>query len=446
VAFEETGGSRSGRKLIPYTSSSLAGFGAAVLPWLADLAQRRPAAFDGKSYVAISPVTRQPRMIAGVPVGLASEGAYLGADLVPAFMNVLAVPPTVAGFADIDAWRFATLARLLACRDLTIVSVWSPTFLIGLLDVMPALADPLVRAIRDGTHGVAADPVRAREVEGALARDPIDTARLWPRLDTVSAWADGASRPYARRLAEMLPHAVLQPKGLLATEGAVTTPVSAAWPVPALTSTVLELIDAAGRAHLCDELREGACYRVVITTPGGLYRYDLGDTVRCRGHDGLLPLLEFVGRDVASDLVGEKLSEAFVSEALGAFEGAACLAPRAAAQPFYELLVEPHPGRAPPAAAAVDERLCANPQYAYARRIGQLGPLVVRPVDRLLDRHAQAELARGRRLADIKPPVLVAEPRLYDALTNEVDSGNSVFRMPFSPGYPGAGDSARRVG
>jgi hypothetical protein len=216
--------------------------------------------------------------------------------------------------------------------------------------------------------------------------------------------------------------------------------------VPALTSTVLELIDAAGRAHLCDELREGACYRVVITTPGGLYRYDLGDTVRCRGHDGLLPLLEFVGRDVASDLVGEKLSEAFVSEALGAFEGAACLAPRAAAQPFYELLVEPHPGRAPPAAAAVDERLCANPQYAYARRIGQLGPLVVRPVERLLDRHARAELVRGRRLADIKPPVLVAEPRLYDALTNEVDSGNSVFRVPFSPGYPGAGDSARRVG
>jgi hypothetical protein len=385
-------------------------------------------------------------MIAGVPVGLASEGAYLGADLAPAFMSVLAVPPSVAGLADIDAWRFATLAHLLACRDLTIVSVWSPTFLIGLLDALPALADPLVRAIRDGTHGVAADPVRAREVEGALARDPIDTARLWPRLDTVSAWADGASRPYARRLAEMLPHAVLQPKGLLATEGAVTTPVSAAWPVPALTSTVLELIDAAGRAHLCDELREGACYRVVITTPGGLYRYDLGDTVRCRGHDGLLPLLEFVGRDVASDLVGEKLSEAFVSEALGAFEGAACLAPRAAAQPFYELLVEPHPGRAPPAAAAVDERLCANPQYAYARRIGQLGPLVVRPVERLLDRHARAELVRGRRLADIKPPVLVAEPRLYDALTNEVDSGNSVFRVPFSPGYPGAGDSARRVG
>jgi hypothetical protein len=434
IAFEETGGSTSGQKLIPYTLSSLLAFRAAVLPWLANLADRRPAAFAGKAYVAISPVARRPRSIGGIPVGVGSEGAYLGADLVSAFMSVLAVPPSVAGLTDVGEWRFATLAYLLASSDLTIVSVWSPTFLIGLLDAIPGLAEPLARSVRNGTFAMPADPVRSRDVEAALARNPIDTERLWPRLDTVSAWADGASRSYAQRLAEMLPHAFLQPKGLLATESAVTTPCAASWPVPALSSAFLEFIDDAGRPLLCDELREGHSYRVVLTNPGGFYRYDLGDRLRCRGHAGPLPLLEFVGREVMSDLVGEKLSESFIGEALSPVEGAACLAPRAAAKPFYELLVEARRGgNLQRIAALVDGRLCANPQYAYARRIGQLGPVVLRTVDRLLDRYMQVQVLRGRRLAGIKPPTLIDDARIYAALTNQVDSEISAFQASYLP-------------
>jgi len=46
-----------------------------------------------------------------------------------------------------------------------------------------------------------------------------------------------------------------------------------------------------------------------MTNAGGFYRYDLGDQLLCHGYEGALPLLEFVGRDIASDLVGEKLTE-----------------------------------------------------------------------------------------------------------------------------------------
>jgi hypothetical protein len=439
VAFEETGGSRSGRKLVPYTAASLASFRAAVLPWLASLADARPQAFAGRAYVAISPVTRAPRTIAGIPVGLASEGAYLGDDLVPAFLDVLAVPPSVAAMSDVKEWRFATLTHLLTASDLSIVSVWSPTFFLALLGAIPALAEPLVAAIRD--------PVRARDVGQALACDPIDTARLWPKLDTVSAWADGASRPYARRLAALLPHAHLQPKGLLATESAVTLSWSTPWPVPALASAVIEFVNDADAPHLCETLQKGETYRVVLTTPGGLYRYDLGDRVRCRGHQGLVPLLEFVGRDVASDLVGEKLSEAFVADVLSAIDGAACLAPRPAAMPFYELLVEAAHAK-PSLAAEIDQRLCANPQYAYSRRMGQLRPVVLRSVVGLLERHVAAEAARGRRLADIKPPVFVDDASTYAALTtptNHVDSGERAFLPSFSGDYDHTADSAPRV-
>ncbi len=425
IAFEETGGSSAGGKLIPYTAASLAAFRAAVLPWLADLAERRPGAVAGRAYVAVSPVTRAPRAIHGIPVGLASEGAYLGDELMSPFLDILAVPPQVARIADVARWRFVTLACLLAASDLSFISIWSPTFLIDLLAALPAHAEELTRAVHDGDLGgdlglgadcaIAPDPARARVVERALSQHPIDTARLWPRLDTVSVWTDGAAQPYAHRLQAMLPHVQLQSKGLLATEGAVTLSYGCDWPVPALTSAFLELIDDAGGVHLCDELRPDESYRVVITTPGGLYRYDLGDRVRCHGYAGALPLLEFVGRHLVSDLVGEKLTEHFVGEVLRATGAIACLVPRATARPHYELLVdEPEPKDG--LAEGVDERLRANPQYAYARTIGQLGPVVLRPLDNLLARHVRAQTARGRRLAEVKPPVLILDPDIYAAL------------------------------
>jgi hypothetical protein len=413
VAFEETGGSTSGRKLIPYTQAGLDAFRSAVLPWLGDLAHERPETFAGRAYVAISPVARAPRAtLTGIPIGLASEGAYLGDDLAPAFASVLVVPAKVAQVQDIDQWRFLTLGHLLAADDLTFISVWSPTFLIGLMEALPALAVPLLKALREG----GADVTRLRTISTALSRDPIDTQMLWPRLATISAWADGASRVYAQRLQEMLPHAHLQPKGLLATEGAVTLPWQGG-AVPALTSVFLEFIDDAGNARLCDELHEGASYRIVMTTPSGLYRYDLGDRVRCTGHAGVLPRLAFVGRaGIATDIVGEKLSEDFVSAALDQVGTGACLVARATATPFYELLVDAEAGAdLEPQAARIEQRLRANPQYAYARELGQLGPVVPRAVERLLDRYTQVQARRGCRLADIKPPVLIGDDA-YDAL------------------------------
>ena len=85
-------------------------------------------------------------MIGAIPVGMATEGAYLGADLVPAFLDVMAVPPSIAHLSDVDEWRLATLTSLMRCPGLTLISVWSPTFLIALLDALPRIAEPLAGA------------------------------------------------------------------------------------------------------------------------------------------------------------------------------------------------------------------------------------------------------------------------------------------------------------
>ena len=48
----------------------------------------------------------------------------------------------------------------------------------------------------------------------------------------------------------------------------------------------------------------------MLTTAGGLYRYNISDLVRCVGYHGRAPLIEFLNKGAHySSLTGEKLSE-----------------------------------------------------------------------------------------------------------------------------------------
>src|SRR5690606_19317477 len=63
----------------------------------------------------------------------------------------------------------------------------------------------------------------------------------------------------------------------------------------------------------------GRAYRLLLTTSAGLWRYDLGDVVRCTGHYRGTPKIHFERRASASlNLAGEKLDEAHVARAVSA--------------------------------------------------------------------------------------------------------------------------------
>ena len=366
VAFELTGGSGGGAKLIPYSAEGLADFRRSILPWLHALVQRFD--FSGSAYFSISPATRAPGRIGDIPVGL-PDGAYLGDAAAAVLSEVTAVPLNIAGLQDVGRWRRATQRHLRAARDLEFISVWSPTFLLRLLDELP------------------------------------DPRTMWPRLKLVSCWAAAASAPFAAELAARLPQATLQPKGLICTESVVTVPD--AYDRPVLTPHGFYEFEHAGRLHLADALAVGELYAVVVTTASGLYRYRTGDLVRCCAESCCgRPVLEFVGRgDLVCDLVGEKLSEPFVARCLAPIGGFRLLLPAATAD-GYLLAVEP--GR-PVDLDGVERALCDNPQYAHARRIGQLQPLRLCRVERLYDRYAHLQVDSGVRIGDVKPLALRKE-------------------------------------
>jgi len=428
LAFEYTGGSTGAARLIPLTASGLAALQNGLYAWIDDLCTARPAVTAGSSYWSISPVARAPDTTgSGVRIGLDNDAAYFGAAAA-ALASVLAVPPAVATIPTINDWRMLTLQILLCDASLSLVSVWSPTFWLELCRHAVLRHAELTQAIADGRWVAAmppalhaalpapvADPARARMLATALSAARPDWSAIWPQLALISCWADASAGPWAQQLAREFPAVQVQGKGLLATEGMISVALcDGGDPVAAITSSVLEFEDDHGRVLACDEVQCGAEYAVVMSTSAGLYRYRLGDRVRITGWWFGAPRMRLLGRGSdCSDLCGEKLTEAFVLAScalIGIDPGlAARLLPQLQPAPRYELLLD---AQAIDAQAAVqlalrlDHALRANPQYAHARDLGQLGALSARRIDLLAARLQALSLARGQRLGDAKPAVL----------------------------------------
>jgi len=376
VGFEKTSGTSSQAKWIPISEGLQQEFARGLASWFSGWQQRRPEVFAGRAYWAISPPGIKPEVTpGGLPVGMTSDAAYFTDDVGARLAEWLVIPD-LSGQA--EAVFEETAAALLAASDLSVVSVWSPTFLLGI--------DAALRRMR----GV------------------FSWREVWPRLALVSCWADASSALWIPILSERLGGIPIEAKGLLATEGITSVP-DAINGSPRLASECHwhEFLDEEGYYTAISSLKLGRIYEAIITTGGGLFRYRSGDRVRVTGSgaDGL-PRLRFMGRSGnVSDIVGEKLSESQVLEALLA-SGSRGFMTADPPRPGYVLWLED-----PLRAGAVEQVLRQNPYFDQALALRQLGPLDVRqlPDDwsvkltRSLARH------RGCRIGDVKLPVLLTQ-------------------------------------
>ena len=417
LAFEQTSGSTYAQKLIPYSKESLNDFRRAILPWLSDLINMHQIQ-SGSAYWSISPATRQPEVTkGGVSIGL-PDAAYLGEDLIPFFVATSAVPPWVGCLTDVHDWQLATLYHLVCNRELALISVWSPTFLLSLLDGLGERQRELVNGLQNGltVNGEVLSPAPVALKPLNDFYDSNALSNLWPDLKVISCWADASSQPFYQQLSERFPGVHIQAKGLLLTEGVVTAPNHENQTVLTADSGFYEFLDASGNIILPDELVEGESYEVLITTANGLYRYRTFDKVVCDGVSSDLPVLQFIGRsDLFSDLVGEKLTEDFVASCLQSITGFRMLIPCRGDKPGYLLVLDKNSRHdVKTVLNKVSASLLKNPQYAHACKVGQLSGLkslvLVDPLKIFLNGLEKT----GVRLGDIKVPALCVKTDIFD--------------------------------
>ena len=425
---EPTSGSGAPRKPIPYTPALVAEFQRAILVWLASLHGACPAVAAGRSYWALSPPGEPAGTTAGgIPIGGGGDAGYLaGSIALPLLAGVLG-PPAMPEVG--DDWRLATLAAMIDAEDLSLISVWSPTFLLALLEPLAA-TDTAGGGHRIDALRATIGPSRRTALERALRTG--DCSSLWPRLAVISCWCDGPSERYATALEVRFPGVAMVPKGLLATEGVVSLSWGTRTRCPlALDSHFLEFVGTDGAIVLADALVRGERYRPLLTTGGGLYRYALGDVVEVVEPVDGMTSVRYVGRaDARSDLVGEKLDEALVEVALARVAGTSVLVPDAEAMPARYVLVvgEGGPLDAAGQAAQVERALQRVHHYARARRLGQLGPVEGRGVSDLATLRQHAWESVGGSAGDCKPTALIASSSLAGAILRRIEADGSTMR------------------
>jgi hypothetical protein len=437
LLLEPTSGSTRATKLIPYTASLKNEFARGIAAWVWDLFSHDPHLMLGPAYWSITPIAyREERTPGGIPIGFEEDTQYLG-GLGTLLSRVMVVPSEVRRIDDIESFRYVTLLFLLRARSLALISVWNPTFLTLLMSRLPGwrlrLAHDLETGslspptpILDGARLSALNspsPRRAAELRTAFRTggEPATIhSSLWPKLRLLSCWDDGHAALHAPEAARLFPQARVQGKGLLATECIVSLPlIGQTGAVLALLSHFLEFIPqgSEGETLLAHELEEGGRYSVVVTTGGGLYRYQMGDVVEVTGRFEACPLLRFLGKeDLVSDRYGEKLNERHVREAL---QGA--LARHAPDAHFamlafeeesgsYTLFVEAEGARETSLLSLADHiegKLRENYHYRYCRDLDQLGYLrVFRVRNGAAETHQAVCRSGGQRAGDVKPAAL----------------------------------------
>jgi hypothetical protein len=243
-------------------------------------------------------------------------------------------------------------------------------------------------------------PERARELDHLVRTHGKLTPQLaWPRMSVLAVWTGGSVNVYLSQLPRLYGETAIRDHGLSASEGRMTIPLSDGTSAGMLDfyNHYFEFIPVeehdSARPNILEghELEVGKDYFILLTTSGGLYRYDIQDVVRCVGFEGQAPLVEFLNKGKHfSSLTGEKLSEYQVVRSveasfmeLGLPLDTFTMAPVMADHPRYVLLVEPaaHRGRVDELAHRVEVNLeRMNEEYASKVSSGRLMPVQIHEV------------------------------------------------------------------
>lgn len=434
LLFEPTGGTSSGSKLIPYTHSLKMEFQKAINVWLMNIVEQMPEAMEGTNYWSISPVIQQKRKATGgIPIGFDNDYDYLGWSKEETD-KVFVVPDEISKIRNINNFFYVTALFLLKAKVLSFISIWNPTFLTLLTGIIDNNMERLIKDINNGTLSLpesedvlflaqylTQDKNRANEITQILEMNYEDRfIRIWPKLRIISCWADASAKYYINELKSLFKGVFIQAKGLLATEGIITIPlIEAKGAVPAYTSHFFEFLPDNDKTNpkLIHDLEKGVEYSVIITTGGGLYRYELKDKIQVTGKFKGLPVIKFIGRNETLDFVGEKLDETFVVNSINQLESLfkinykfLLFAPEINNKTTnYSLYIECDNINdliRNEAEIVLDKILCDNYHYKYARKINQLGHVKIYFIQYGLKKYTERCVTEGQRLGDIKPMVI----------------------------------------
>jgi hypothetical protein len=294
------------------------------------------------------------------------------------------------------------------------------------LDISPRIMRILKRRIKP-------NPEKADELRRIIKeKGRLLPKYFWPNMQLIECWKGGTVKLYLKELPEYFGDVPVRDFGCLSTEARSSIPMSdyGAGGVLAVNTNFYEFVPkedidkAKKRFLLCDELEKGREYFLIVTTPGGLCRYNIDDIIKVDGFFNKTPMIEFVQKGLnAISMTGEKVYESHVNEAINrAAAGLGLIIKFFSATvqhdkpPRYIFLVEfngsPEADKRRGLLKAIEKELCEeNAEYLYTRKSMILGPPILKVVKNgAFEKYLAARVNNGARDSQFKAPELVADP------------------------------------
>ncbi len=414
VRFQPTSGSTDNLKWIPYTRQLLKDFDSALGPWLYDFYSAQPEVLLGPHYWSLS----------WLPQDLRDQGVRLNdTELFPVWKKAL-LKQTMAVMKPVDlagsneSSLFATLASLLDCKNLSFVSVWSPTYWLMLLKILENNTQALAMSLISGRWELYKSeltkvPCPYNPARGQELLKNSNPEKLWPKLKTLSCWTTSTSAVFANDIEKQFPYLKIVGKGLWATEGVVTIPFEG-HELLAYQSHFFEFEEFETKKIFPSwELKQGQIVSPILTTTGGLIRYKLHDSLLVTGFNKKTPQLKFLGRTDGIDMVGEKLSNFKAIEILSKLgsltqhQHSYLFAVKCEKDPHYCAVVDQVGSQSLAELGKYLENLLMDSfHYRLARELKQLGPAQVCVSEKPHEKYISLHLGRSVVLGNIKPESL----------------------------------------
>lgn len=449
IFFGMTSGTTAKPKLIPVTKYSKAKKVELMNLWGYYTWRDHPKIIDGKILAIISP---EVEGFTGAELPYGAESGHAYKNLLYFFRRFYALPYEVFEIMDYEV-RYYCILRISMEEDITSIATLNPSTIVILCEKIAKYKEKIIEDIAAGALSKDMDiPENIRAgIEKSLRPNPKKAEALrrilsekaellpkdfWPNLELIECWKAGAMRLYLKELARYFGDTPVRDLGCLSTEARSSIPMSdkGAAGVLAIGTNFYEFLPVEDickkekRFLLCDQVERGKEYFIIITTPGGLYRYNIDDIITVDGFFNRTPMIEFVQKGLsASSLAGEKLYGSQVSEAINkaADRNKSLIeffltVPERKFPPNYAFLVEfetlPPPGGEKALLLSLEEELCGqNAEYMDKRRQGLLGPPVLKIVQKgSFEKYRAARIKEGAHDSQFKVPELTNDTALQD--------------------------------
>ncbi|MBK9247824.1 MAG: GH3 auxin-responsive promoter family protein [Ignavibacteria bacterium] len=340
LMFNQTSGSTAQPKYIPVTKQTMKTLKISQKINLCVQYKNVPNGFKGKILGIVSPAI-ESMSADQIPIGSASGLFYK--NMPGLVKRKYVVPHSVFEIKDYHAKYYVILLLALQHKDITYIGTANPTTLLKLFEILNNNKTDLLSDLKNKTISVSEmlsekiqeqiknelkpTSKRIAELETIFSStSSVSFAGIWPFVSLVTTWTGGSCGVSLNSVLQLLPtNTVVMDPGYLASEirGSITINPKNQGGIFTFQSNFFEFVERNDWENgiqnfiLLHKLKVSTEYYVFVTTPSGLYRYNMNDIILVKGYYNTCPIISFIQKgNGICNITGEKLYEGQILQAL----------------------------------------------------------------------------------------------------------------------------------